>query len=223
MNHQYRFITLLAAATLAACSTPAPRPLGPQALAALKGKSIAIANTATKPDFTVFTPVKAALGLLGEAAMRAEGNRIVAGNGIGDPSEAIARDLAEALNSSAGTKLAAASVPIASDDGSPSTLSPKAAGAGLVLYVQTQDWRTWYYTTNFNRYRARVLVSAQLIDTATQTVVAKAKCDEDSPKAADASPTYDEMLGSGAQRLKQELAKAQVACVTTLKRGLLGS
>ena len=223
MNRQYKLLALLAAATVAACGTPAPRPLGPQGLTALQGKSIAVANTATKPDFVAFTPGKAALGLLGDAAMRREGNRIVADNGIVDPAETIARDLAQALNVSAGTKLAATSTPIASDDGSPSALSPKAAGASLVLYVQTRDWRTWYYTANFNRYRARVLVSADLIDTATQTVVAKAKCDEDSPKAADASPTYDEMLGAGAQRLKQELAKAQVACVATLKRGLLGS
>jgi hypothetical protein len=39
---------------------------------------------------------------------------------------------------------------------------------------------------------------------------------------ADASPTYGEMVSGGARRLKDELAKAQSACVATLKKGLLG-
>jgi hypothetical protein len=66
-------------------------------------------------------------------------------------------------------------------------------------------------------------VSAALIDVASKTVLAQATCDESSPTSADLSPTYGEMVGAGAQRLKEELTRAQSACVAALKKGLLGS
>jgi hypothetical protein len=211
-----------AVSTLTACGTPSSQGLGPQGLSALKDKTLVIANTATPADFRVFTPTKAFLGLVGDAAMVSEGNRIAAKNAVADPAISIARDLALQLNNAAATRWSPTSVAIASDSGSAAALSAKAADANLVLYVRTLDWRTWYYTTNFNRYRARVEVSAELINTATQTVIASATCDDSSPLSADVSPTYDEIVGAGAQRLKDELARAQLACVATLKRGLLG-
>ncbi len=207
---------------LSACGTPSPRGLSTQDLTKFKDKSLVVSVPATRPDFTAFTPGKAAFSLLGDVFMRNEGNRIVNDNAIADPAMVIARDLAQALGTSGGPKLATGSLPIVSDDNSPASLSAKASGTGLVMRVRTQDWRTWYYTTNFNRYRARVEVSAELVDTSTQTVVARARCDESSPVSADAAPTYGEMVGAGAQRLKEELARAQSACVSTLKKGLLG-
>jgi hypothetical protein len=208
--------------TLIACGTPSPQGLGPQGQAKLKDKTLVIANTASRPDFRAFTPGKAAFSLLGDVVMVSEGNRIATQNALVDPAIAIARDLALQLNNSVGTRWSPTSAAIASDSGSAAALSAKATGANLVLSVRTQDWRTWYYTTNFNRYRARVEVSAELIDTATQAVIAQATCDESSPQSPDASPTFDEMVGTGAQRLKDELARAQSACVAVLKKGLLG-
>ncbi len=207
---------------LTACGTPSLRGLDSQGLVKLKEKSLVVSTPATRPDFIAFTPGKAAFSLLGDVFMRSEGNRIVNENGITDPAHVIARDLAQALSTSVGTTWTAGSAPIMLDSDSPAALSAKAAGAGLVLRVRTQDWRTWYYTTNLNRYRARVEVSAELIDTSIQTVVAQASCDETSPSSADSAPTYDEMVGTGARRLKDELARAQSACVATLKKGLLG-
>jgi hypothetical protein len=212
-----------AVSVLAACGTPAPQGLGAQGLPRLKDKSLAIVNTVSAPDFTAFTPGKAAFSLLGDVAMRKEGNEIVGQNAVADPAVAIARDLAQMLNNSVGTRWTPGSAPIVSNEGSASALSSRAAGANLLLMVRTTDWRIWYYTTNFNRYRARVEVVAELIDTTSQTVLAKASCDESSPQSADASPTYSEMLADGAKRLKDELARAQSACVATLNKGLLGS
>jgi hypothetical protein len=211
------------ALALAACGTPSPQAVGAQSLSRLKDKSLVVGMPAARPDFTAFTPGKAAFSFLGDVAMRSEGNRIVADNAIADPAVSIGRGLAQGLGAAAGVKPVAAAAPITSDDESPAAVSVKAAGAGLVLWVRTQDWRTWYYPSNFNRHRARVEVSAALIDVASKTVLAQATCDESSPTSADASPTYSEMVGAGARRLKEELAKAQSACVATLKRGLLGS
>jgi hypothetical protein len=211
------------ALALPACGTPSPQAVGAQSLARLKDKSLVVAMPAARVDFTAFTPGKAAFSFLGDVAMRSEGNRIVADNAIADPALSIGRDLAQELGASAGVRPVAAAAPITSSDESPAAVAAKAAGAGLVLWVRTKDWRTWYYPSNFNRYRARVEVFAALIDVASKTVLAQATCDESSPTSADASPTYGEMVGAGAQRLKEELARAQSACVATLKKGLLGS
>jgi hypothetical protein len=207
---------------LTACGSPSPRSSNSQPLSRIKDKSLVVSIPSTRPDFRAFTPGKAGFSLVGDVFMRSEGNRIVNDNAVADPTIAIARDLAQALGDSGGPRLAAGSAPIVSDNDSPAALSAGVSGAALVMRVRTRDWRTWYYTTNFNRYRARVEVSAELIDTSTQTVVAKARCDESSPISADASPTYDEMVGAGAQRLKDELARAQSACVLALKKGLFG-
>jgi hypothetical protein len=212
---------LLVALGLGACSSTQLRPLGSQSATALRGKSVVTAAPATPHDFTAFTPGKAVLGWLGEQAMRSEGNRIVIENGIADPAQAVARELSEALAVAIGVKPLAGAASIASDERAPSVLSAKAGGAGLVLYVQTLDWRTWYHVTNFNRHRARLEMSADLIDTSTQAVVARAKCEQESPASVDVSPTYDEMVGAGAQRLKKELAQAQAACVLSLQQSLL--
>lgn len=211
------------ALSLTACGTPSPQALAAQSLTRLEGKSLMVALPAARPDFTAFTPGKAAFSFLGDVAMRSEGNRIVAGNAIADPAVSIGRDLALGLGASAGVKPVAAAAPIVSDDESPAAVAAKATGASLVLWVRTRDWRTWYYPSNFNRYRARVEVSAALIDVASKTVLAQATCDESSPTSADLSPTYGEMVGAGAQRLKEELTRAQSACVAALKKGLLGS
>jgi hypothetical protein len=208
--------------SLTGCGTSPPNILSTQDLTKLKEKSLVVSTPATRPDFIAFTPGKAAFSLLGDVFMRNEGNRIVNENGVSDPAIGIARDLAQSLGASGGPKLAAGSLPIVSNDDSPAALSARASGAALVMRVRTRDWRTWYYTTNFNRYRARVEVSAELIDTATRTVFAQAHCDESSPSSADAAPTYEEMVADGARRLKEELARAQSACVVTLKKGLFG-
>jgi hypothetical protein len=209
--------------TLVGCSTPAPTPLTAQGIAGLKGKSLSVVIPASKTNFTAFTPGKAAFGLLGDQAMQAEGKRIVSENNVIEPTEPLAQALATALRTRLGSPAPASIAVSQLDDSAAAAISAQAGNNQLVLYVQTHDWRTWYYTGNFSRYRARIDVSARLIDATTKTEIARARCDEDSPKVADASPTYDEMTGAGAQRLKQELAKAQAACVATLQKGLLGS
>jgi hypothetical protein len=213
--------TLLATVTLLSGCGSQPKAVGLRGKEALKGKTLAIATPSSAPDFTYFSPGKVALGIPGEAWMRAAGARIVVENRIADPAVAVAGELAQSFHAALGTVHAANA--IESDDRSPSVLSAKAAGAGLVLYTQTYDWRMWYYTTNFNRYRARVVVSATLVDTTTQKVLGSAKCDEQSPNSPDVSATSEEMVADGAKRLKQELATAQAACVARLKQRLLGS
>jgi len=206
-----------------ACGTSSPQGLGAPSKDKLQGQTLVVANTSKQADFRSFTPGKAAFSLLGDVAMVSEGNRIATQNGLADPSVAIARELAQEFNAAAGTRWNPSSVALAADSRSAAVESAKAAGADVVLYVRTHDWRTWYYTTNFNRYRARVEVSAELVHVGTQTVLAQATCDESSPQSPEGSPTYNEMVGAGAQRLKEEVARAQSACVLALKKGLLGS
>jgi hypothetical protein len=221
MRYENTLLTLCAAVALTSCGTRPAQPLSPHVLTAIKNQPIFVAAAKSQPNFTAFTPGKAAFGLIGSLGMTSVGNQIVAENAIANPAAIIATGLTQELRAAVGSKLAPAAA-VVLEDASIAKVAGQAGGVGLALVVRTRDWGVFYYPGNFNRYRANIKMQAELIDAATRIVVAKAGCEEASPHSADVSPTYDEMMASGAQRLKQELVSAQTACVATLQQRLLG-
>src|ERR687896_471420 len=96
------------------CVSIEHKPLASSGLEALRGREATI-GVRDKPDFSAFTPGKAAFGLIGAAAMIEAGNRIVRANNVEDPARVMARTLVAELGERHGVTLAPETVRIGSD------------------------------------------------------------------------------------------------------------
>lgn len=213
-----RILAGACALLVSACATVNHTPLSPEKSAQLAGKTLASTQYPV-PAFTAFTAGKAAFGLLGAAAMIAEGNEIVATNQIEDPALAISRGLVDRLATSRkGKPLQLAKVQPASDD--VGSLVASHAGADYLVDVKTFNWMFNYYPSDWSHYRVTYGARARLIETSTRQVVAETMCqsvqgDDKNP------PTKEQLLDKQAALLKEYLRKAADACVEALSKQML--
>ena len=208
-----------AAILLTGCvSATQKKTIDAQALSAVRNQKV-VYTVRDKPNFMAMTPPKAALGLLGVAAMVLEGNQIIAENNVPDPAGAIANDLAGAMRSSHGVQVLGQPLRIDSED--PLHIADLAKGrARYVLDVQTSGWKIAYRPTDWTHYHVMYSAKARLIDVDARSVIAEASCRQHPDSNADA-PTYDEMVAGGAARLKAELAALGAACTASIGRDML--
>jgi hypothetical protein len=170
------------------------------------------------PDFAILAPSNAMFGALGGLSAVAEGNKVVAANGVTDPAAAIAQELAGALHDTQGSQPVAGSVPVDSRD--PSRVAAQARGkARFVIDVETRAWNMTYFPTDWAHYQVFYLAAARLIDTDTGGILAESGC-KLAPETNAGAPTYDDMLAGGAARLKTTLAAAGATCAAQFKRDM---
>lgn len=205
---------LAIALALSGCASVRNLPMDQKAAAAIKGQQVTYTTRAEKPSFMAMTAGKAAFALLGAAAMISEGNSIISSNNVPDPADSIANGLAQALEAGNGATLSP-SVSVVGND--IANLVGKAGSAKYVVDVETVQWAFAYYPTDWTHYYVMYSAKARLIDTVTKDVVAEGLCSQ-STKDNPGSPSYDELVGNGAKRLKSVLADAASACVQQFKR-----
>ena len=209
-----RVLSSVGAAVLAAgCVSVQQIPMDASSTDAIRGKEVVLAER-ERPDFTAMTADKAAFGLIGAAAMTSAGNDIVKKHGIEDPAVYIGEALAAELGSRYSVRRSPKGAPVLSDDAA--DLAKAASGADLALDVRTLGWAFAYFPTSWTRYRVIYNARLRLIHTKTGKVLAEGLCAR-APEQTAASPSYDELLANGAERLKQELRAAAEHCVNEFK------
>jgi hypothetical protein len=205
-------------ALLAGCvTTPAPRPLDAAGLSAVRNQTVAV-TVRQRPEFAILAPSNAMFGALGGLSAVAEGNRVVAANGVADPAAAIAQELASALHDTHGSEPVAG--PVAVDAGDAVRIAAQAKGkARFVIDVETRAWHMTYFPTDWTHYQVFYVAAARLIDTETGGILAESGC-KLAPETNAGAPTYEEMLAGGAARLKATLAASGATCAARFKRDM---
>ncbi|MBB3823323.1 hypothetical protein FHY21_003580 [Xanthomonas arboricola] len=160
------------------------------------------------PTFVASTAGKATFGLIGVAAAVSAGNAIVRENHIEDPADHISLHLAQALS----TQLA---VPVEQGrliepTSSAAEIAKIFPGGGLVLDVQTTNWSSVYFPTDWNNYRVIYVAKLQLFDTAKKSKVAEGLCVRVPEYTTDA-PSYKQLLANQAADLKMRLRRCWVS------------
>jgi len=202
-----------------ACSTPPTQRIESQALGAVRNQSVATTVRSTA-EFTTMTAGNAMFGMLGAAAGISTGRKIVADNKVDDPANAIAAGLSQALQASQGAQPLAQRLQVDTDDVAQIANAAKGK-ARFVVDVKTISWTSAYFPFDWTHYRIMYAAHARLIDADTQKVLAQGMCKQ-VPETNDGAPTYEELFGNGAARMKTILATHAENCVASLKRDMLG-
>lgn len=211
-------LSLVASLLLTGCVSTNIAPLPADSTAGMAGKTLAY-STRKLPDFAAVTAGKAGFGMIGGAAMISAGNGIVKENQIEDPANFIRGELATALATS--YNLRVIEIPDAIAEGSDVTkLAAAHKQADVLLDVQTVNWSFAYFPTDWNSYRVIYSVKLRLIETGSAKLLAEGFCARVPDKTPE-SPSRDQLLANGAERLKAELHSEAEWCVTELKSKVL--
>jgi len=184
----------------------------------LQGKHVVVSHYA-KPDFSAFTPGKAAFGMFGAIAMINAGNELVNTENIQDPAIEISEHIANNLVEKRSASMLTAQHPVATDD-SPASLVRTYPGADIILDVKTINWMYVYYPSQWSKYRVMYAARVRLIDGKTGALVAQHMCKVD-PTDPNNPPTVDALRADHAALLKQFLHKAADTCVSDAEQHAL--
>lgn len=213
-----RICILVLSLALTGCVSTKTIPLQGESIAARHGGTIT-ASVREKPDFSAMTAGKAMFGMIGAAAMISAGNEIVRTNGVEDPAVVIGDRLMADLAAAHSLNVKARSNAIAATN-EPDKLASLYPETDLLLDVQTVNWSTVYFPTDWNSYRVIYSVKLRLLDTHKGKMVAEGFCAR-VPEKSDDAPGYDELLADNAAVLKRELAIATDYCVGELRSKVL--
>ncbi|MBL8299207.1 MAG: hypothetical protein JNN30_12790 [Rhodanobacteraceae bacterium] len=205
--------------SIAGCVSVNKKALDSKSMASIRNQTVTY-TTRKMPDFAAMTPGKAMFGLLGAAAMVGVGNKIIAGNEIPDPADAIAAALLAELQHAHEARPVTPPVTVMRSDDVKQTVARVGEVARYVVDAQTVNWALTYFPLNFTHYRVLYTAKVRLIDVQTRAVVAEGFCKR-VPESDAGAPTYDELLANQAALLKGELEAATRECVATLKREML--
>jgi len=205
------------AVTCTGCVSVKDTPLDQRAIPKITGQDVVVVKRPL-PDFSAMTAGKISAGALfgplggavAGAAMISAGNELVKEHAVDDPAYAIAEELARSLAARYGIRSVGVGTGVVSDNDA-SSVAATYKTAPLALDVKTLHWGFMYFSSNWARYRVVYRARMRLISTTTADVIAEGGC-ASYPEKSDEAPTYDELLGNGASRLKAELAKAAQFC-----------
>lgn len=192
----------------------------------LAGKSI-VKVERSKPDFLASTADKAAvaggLGPIGSgistSLMTAEGNSIVANNGIEDPANWISEELLKKMERKYGLKRKGSrrlSVNKTQE------IADSCRDADYALDVATTGWSFSYFPFNWATYWVGYSAQFRMIDCKTGAVVAQDVCGTGLPEKNSDSPSYKDLMRDGAARLKKELKIGAQKCLSHFQAQTLG-
>jgi hypothetical protein len=224
-------LVFVVAIYIAACAVQ-QHPLTATAASTLRGRRIAMTARPPTPVL-VSKPVRnhvnmygAAGGLAIAATMFDAGARIFRENGIADPAPYLAQQLSDDFRRRYGLKLERQALYVTDDD--PKQITAAHPEADLLLDVWINSLSLEPYSNNSSKYHVRYtaylrLIDAKfihLIDEKKGLVIAHGVCSH-IPEEAPTSPTYDQFLANGAQRLKEELEVAAMFCIDEFRSKVL--
>jgi hypothetical protein len=211
-------LVVAAAAAVSGCATVNRQPIAVAAAKELSGQTVAQTRR-PPPDFAAMTAGKAAFALVGAALMISEGNALIASNNVSDPADTIAANLVKALEAAHGARPTEQRIAVSATEVGDIAEAARTA-ARFVVDVQTINWSFGYFPTDWAHYRVIYAAKARVIDAASKSTVAEGFCKR-IPESNANAPTYDELTGNEAARLKKELLIAAEECVKTLKSEML--
>ena len=205
----------------AGCASIGSSPVGLAAPGELRGATVIQTQRSTLPTFKATTPGKAGFGLFGVAAMNSAGNALIAENKVPDPALAIGVALNEEMERRFKARPVSSRLTVDADD--VATIAGLARGkARYVIDVKTLDWGTAYFVSDWGRYYVSYSAQARLIDVEKQTVVAQASCADSADKPA-GQPSYEELTGNGAARLKSTLVDISARCARQMSAAMFAA
>jgi hypothetical protein len=208
---------------VAGCASTPWKPLDASALAAHPAHTIGVVSSEV-PSFFVETDGRilmvASLGVLpvlvGLAASHSEGEELVEGHRIADPSLAIGARMQSALATRHG-------------------LTPKTPGnitrptdrvvrwdTDLVMTVATRKWGITPFRMALHRYWVVYDASLELRDARDQRVIASGECSVPAPLDEKDTLSFPQLAEHGARGLKRKLKEAAQTCAGDFARGLFG-
>ena len=182
------------------------------------GKEV-VAVKRTMPDFSVVRSNTAASVLGPIAVFAAEPGQIKAGNSlskennIADPAYEIAEALAHMMHAEYGLMYKGVGESLVADD-DVQDIANAYRGSPLAIDVKTTRWAVIPFSSG-RGYRVVYRARSRLIDTKNARIIAEGSC-ASIPQEPDDPPGYDELVGNGATRLKEELKKASQDCTREL-------
>lgn len=200
-------VIAVVAGMVSGCVSVKQIPMDSSSASAIGGRTVVLTER-EKPSFGAMTVGKAMFGALGAAAMISAGNKIVGDNNVDDPAPYISSRLSKEL---ADKRSVGVSDKKMSVTGS-SQKEIMGSSQDLILDVMTVNWSVAYFPTDWSHYRVIYSAKASLIDAKSKVVLAEGFCAK-VPEQTPESPTYDQLLANGAERLKQELKMAADYCV----------
>jgi hypothetical protein len=182
----------------------------------MKGKTL-IVTTGEKPDFSAVTAGKAAFGLIGVIAMVSKGNQIINDNNVNDPALYIGGSLANALSKKRAIKVDTKVRVELTDE--ITDLTKKYNNKNYILDIRTIDWSFSYFHMDWDNYRVIYSNKLRLIDVHNSKVIAEGFCYQ-APYQTEKSPSYDQLVGSNAKVLKNELKIYADKCLQEFKKNI---
>lgn len=201
------------------CASTKTVPLDPAKLAEMNNQTIASTDSPLPPFSATKSSGVAAgalFGAVGGAAMaiRAlhEGEIIVKTNGVQDPADMISARLTERLAAAGSAKVGDVIVIDPKIERQQTAVTP--ASAQYLLSVNTLNWGTLYYVSDWSHYGVLYSARMQLIEVSTNKVIAVSFCQVSPEKKPGVNaPTFDELVADGAARLKALLDEAGQTCL----------
>jgi hypothetical protein len=223
----FRFLPVVAALFISSCVSIRDIPLDQHAISTIKGKELIVIKRPT-PDFKAMTRKNMLAGplipifgdLVKRALIKSLGDSIVQEHDIQDSAYEIAEEIARLMASHYGIKYVGVTSSVIGED-DVSLISAEYKSFPLVLDLKTLNWGLLYFTPSSDRYRVFYLARLRLIDTSSKNVIAEGLC-RSVLELTDDAPSYEELLESGAGRLKTEIDKAIRFCVAELSSKSLG-
>lgn len=215
MIYKKIIVVFLLAASLFGCALTNKRAIDTATVPKLKDKVVTYV-VRPMPGFYSMTPNNSSAGLLAYPLAHSEGLRIVKENKVENPSGAVALRLATEISKQFGMKLLSEPIQIYDDymdDADISKMTKKSAD--FVIDVSTYMWRSEQIPLDFAHYRITYTASARVIDTATESVVAKGYCSHITDENSNA-PSYQELFGYQATRFKNEMAILATNCANSM-------
>lgn len=209
--------TMIATA-ISGCASFNQQGMNAKAAPEIKGQTVT-STTREKPDFAAMTPGKATFAVIGAVAMISEGNSIISTHNVADPADEIAIGLATELKKAYGMRLVTPPIKVGADDPAQIASSSKDA-VRYVIDAKTINWSIGYFPTDWTHYRTIYTAKARLINLQTKDVVAEGFC-KHIPESNVNAPTYDELIGNQASRLKSHLNTIAQECINSMKTQML--
>jgi len=182
----------------------------------------------TEPEESAATALAVALvGVAGRAAGKSDaGDRIFRENGIADPAPHLAQQLRDDLQRRYGLKLDREAIYVTDED--PKQITAAHPAADLVLDVWINNLSLEPFSQGSKKYGLKYSAYLRLIDARVVhpidgkkgLVIARGTCSrilEETPS----TPTYDDFLANGAQRLIREIDVATQFCVDEFRSTVL--
>jgi len=189
--------------------------LSPEVAGTFSGKTLGVTRRAEKPSFIAMTAGKAGFALLGTAAMAGDGNKMVRENQIADPADMVEAALVPALVQQYGVILKAEGATAITPGNDIKQIVAAQPGADIILDIRSLGWQYAYAPTRWGSYWVGYAVEAKLIEPASGKVLAYQSCSNNSQKHA-VQPTRDQLVGNGAQLLKDVLGYLSWNCIQQL-------